>query len=107
MLMFLLACATSETPKESESVVVDCSTRPLEVPSPRGEVSGGWDDQQKRFILFGGDEGTPVQCQPQTSFSGETWAYQTDCGNFVKLEPADAPDARVRYTMATDAARGQ
>lgn len=107
LFMLFLACEEPTKVHESTPVTVDCSARPLEVPITRGEMSGGWDDVQKRFIFFGGDEGVPENCQSQTSFSGETWAFQTDCGNFVQLSPATAPAARGRYAMATDAARNQ
>lgn len=103
MLLWLLACAGGEAKQDDTTGgAVDCSARPLELPSPRGEVSGIW-DPQGRMIFFGGDEGVPEQCQSQTSFSGQTWEWRADCGNFAEIAP-EGPEARGRYAVAYDPA---
>lgn len=101
----LLACSTADENDTSAPVAADCSTRPIDVPTPRGEVAGAWDAVNGRFVLFGGDEGVPESCMSQTEFTGETWAFQPDCDNFVQLQPADAPKRRGRHATASDGER--
>lgn len=82
----------------------DCDTLAAEVPSPRGELAGVWDDAGGRLVLFGGDEGPPVQCIPAPSFVGDTWTFVPDCGAFRRLD-ADGPSRRGRHVAALDPAR--
>jgi len=92
---------------DDDTSAVDCSDRPLEVPSPRGEVGGVWDEVGGRFVFFGGDEGMPIECSSQTDFVGQTWAFETDCDTFRLLEvEGEHPSARGRHVAALDATRG-
>jgi len=86
---------------------VDCSTRNYSVPSTRGELDGVWDEVEGRLILFGGDQGTPVDCIPEPDFVGETWAFYTDCDNFEEFVLDEAPSMRSRHATALDATRRQ
>lgn len=86
---------------DSAAVEVDCSTRPLTLPSARGEVGGAWDAVNGRLVLFGGDQGVPVDCASQTEFVAETWAFHPDCDNFAPIV-AEGPSARGRGAVAGD-----
>jgi hypothetical protein len=106
-LALLAACSSSETSDDTEvPPAVDCSTRPIDLPSPRGEQGGVWDDARDRFVFFGGDEGVPEDCMSQTEFTGETWAFHADCDNFEKLE-GNPPKRRGRFAVALDEARAR
>lgn len=94
-----VACGTKEAP-------VDCSTRPIALPSGRGELTGEWDAEHGRMVLFSGNQGVPADCATTaTDFVGETWAFQTDCDSFEEIVAADAPHARGRHATALDASR--
>ena len=105
-LLCVLPACKGESAKDSDSgtpePVVDCAERPIATPSPRGEVGGAWDATHERFVVFGGDQGVPVQCSSQTDFVGETWAFQPDCDNFVQLSGGDGPKRRGRHATAGD-----
>jgi len=85
---------------------VDCSTLPLENPSARGEAGGVWDEGRQRLVFFGGDQGVPQQCIPNTDFVGDTWAFSPSCGAFQKVAADPAPPPRGRQATALDPARG-
>lgn len=101
LLLALLACATGKNADDT-AVAVDCSTRPLDLPGPRGEVGGAWDDTRKRLVIFGGDQGEPVECSSQPDFVGETWAWETDCGGFADLTTDEGPPPRGRFASVGD-----
>lgn len=86
---------------------LDCSQRPIDVPSARGELEGVWDAERERLVVFGGDQGTPVQCMSQTEFVAEVWAFHPDCDNFEALQPAAGMSPRGRYALAHDPARAR
>lgn len=86
---------------------VDCSGRPIALPSARGELRGVWDSERDRFVFFAGDHGVPIQCIPETNIVGDTWAFHTDCDNFEQIEAATAPPARARFAAGHDEARGR
>jgi len=96
---------TAETGETGETV--DCSERPLELPSARGEIEGVWDAERGRMLIFAGDQGTPVMCMSQTEFVAEVWAFHTDCNNFEQLDPGPGMPARGRYALAHDVAGGR
>lgn len=109
MLLALLLGCPAESKDDSagptdSTVSVDCSAFGLEVPSPRGEVAGVWDGA--RFVVFGGDEGVPVECSSQTDFTGETWAFVPACGAWEPIE-GEGPQGRGRHVAAWDEARGR
>ena len=108
MLIALLSLACNDkNPGTDDSIEpLDCSTRPIELPSPRGEAAGVWDASNSRVVFFGGDAGWPEDCIPQTSFSDETWAFHTDCDNFQRIE-GTMPTGRGRHAVALDETRGQ
>lgn len=93
---------TGETDTETGGEV-DCSDRPLAVPSSRAEIEGVWDAPRGRMLVFGGDQGTPVQCMSQTEFVADVWAFHTDCNNFEQLDPGPGLSPRGRYALAHDA----
>ncbi len=101
----LAGCSGGDEKDTAVPVAPACDERPIELPTPRGEVGGAWDPVNDRMVLFGGDHGVPVSCAPQTDFVGDTWAFQPDCDNFVELKPADAPKRRGRHATAADATR--
>jgi len=68
-------------------------------------VAGVWDGE--RLVVFGGDEGVPVECTSQTDFTGETWAFVAACNAWERIEAGDGPPARGRHVAAWDEARGR
>lgn len=110
LVLALLACDGGETRKPDATGdsggEVDCSDVGLQVPTPRGEVVGTWDPLNQRFVVFGGDEGTPVDCSSQTSFTGDTWAWVPACAAFTEIVPdGEGPPARGRHAVAFDPVR--
>jgi hypothetical protein len=98
--------ATDET-SGNDTESLDCSDRPIAVPSARSELEGLWDAERGRMLLFAGDQGTPVMCMSQTNFVAEVWAFHTDCNNFEQLPASEGMSARGRYAIALDQARGR
>ena len=115
--LFAMACGSTyedEGPKGSTTLddtgsgTADCSDRSYTVPSTRGEVAGIWDAERERFVFFGGDEGTPIDCIPKPEFVSEVWAFHTDCDSFELIETkGDGPSPRARHAVALDAKRNQ
>lgn len=102
-LLGLVACGTTAPVAEAP----DCSRiEVLELPPPVAEATGVWDDARRRLVFWGGDIGAPVQCQSQTAFTGETWAWYPDCDAFAQLDVA-GPEARGRQALAHDLAGGR
>jgi hypothetical protein len=99
--------SSAETGNTETGEEVDCSDRPLVVPSSRSEIEGVWDAPRGRMLVFAGDQGTPVSCMSQTDFVAEVWAFHTDCNNFERLEPGPGLTPRGRYALAHDAAGGR
>lgn len=97
--------STTETGDTETGGEVDCSDRPLEVPSARAEIEAVWDAPRGRLLTFAGDQGTPVQCMSQTEFVADVWAFHTDCNNFERLEPDAGLTPRGRYALAHDTGR--
>jgi hypothetical protein len=87
----------------SEPTVADCSTRPTDIPTSRGELEGVWSDASGRFMIFGGDAGVPEECYPQSDFVDDVWLWEEDCGNFRQVPATGAwPEPTGRYAMAYD-----
>lgn len=98
-ILVLAGCTTGA------ELAPDCSNVDYTLlPTARGEASGVWDEARDRMVFFGGDHGTPVQCQSRTEFLAETWAFHTGCDNFEDLTTGDAPPARGRHATALDGA---
>ncbi len=106
LIAVLLGCPTADKAPDDTAPtnVADCSGFGLEVPSPRGEVAGVWDPLNRRFLVFGGDDGVPVECSSQTTFVDELWAFYPDCDAW-ELVAATGPGPRGRHVAAYDAAR--
>ena len=100
-LLALFACTKSPT-KDSGLSAVDCTDADYAtVPPAAGEISGAWDPDSDRFVVYGGNMGIPENCSfSATDFTGEAYAWNSDCGDFERL--ADAPSPRGRYAAATD-----
>lgn len=103
----LIACGGGDAPDDALEAPPDCDARPLAFPTARGEVAGAWDAGRGRMVFFGGDHGTPQNCQAQTDFVGETWAFHTDCDSFEEIVTSPSPPARGRHVAAPDEARGR
>ena len=84
--LFLTGCPGAET-DTGEEIVVDCSVITTgALPVPRGEHSGVWDTQRRRYVFFGGNQGIPVECSYAPSeFIDDLWAYYPDCEGFQRL----------------------
>lgn len=111
MWTVLLFIACSNEPGDSgaagDAFAVDCDALSVDYPSARSELSGVWDAERRRMVVFGGDTGVPVMCIPEPTFVDEVWAYYPDCGSFEKIEAGDGPRKRGRHATALDAASGQ
>ena len=81
---------------DTAEAVVDCSDAEFNVPSPRAEQDGVWDAVKDRMVFFGGDEGMPEQCIPKPDYLAETWAFNTDCGDFELVDVGGGPSERTR-----------
>ena len=105
LLALLLGCPETGKPRDdtAPTSTADCTGFGLDVPSPRGEVAGIWDPLNRRFLVFGGDEGVPVECSSQTSFSDELWAFYPDCDAWEQVD-ASGPGPRGRHVAAYDPA---
>ncbi len=104
------SCPSDEPERPDHTCVAEarvCEDLDLVVPAPRGETVGVWDGERNRMVVFGGDEGPPVNCINAPEFVGETWAFRTECDAFVRIETDRAPSARGRHVGALDVARGQ
>jgi len=89
---------------DDDDTTLDCSERPTDIPTARGEIEGVWSPVSRKFMFFGGDEGIPVDCFPNTSFVADTWVWEEDCGNWRKIE-GDQPPATARYAHGYDPLR--
>ncbi|TNE92208.1 MAG: hypothetical protein EP330_02450 [Deltaproteobacteria bacterium] len=102
-LLFLVGCGTtSETDVNAECERITT----LDLPLPVAEPTGVWDADRGRLVFFGGDVGVPVQCQTQTDFTAEVWAWYPECGGFLQLT-GSGPSPRGRQATALDAAGGR
>ena len=109
-LLLASACSGGDDLPSSEPVdptstdttpALDCSTRPNDIPTARGEMEGVWSPASQRMVFFGGDQGVPVNCSSQTDFVGDTWLWEDDCQNWRQVD-GDAPNAMARYAAALD-----
>ena len=91
----------------SDTETLDCSARPIDIPTPRADLEGVWDAERERMVFFAGDQGTPIMCMSQTDYTAEVWAFHTDCDNFERIEPGAGMPARGRYALAHDLAHGR
>ena len=89
---------------DDDTTVVDCSTRPTDIPTARGEIEGTFSPLSRQFVFFGGDEGIPVNCSSQTDFVADTWLWEEDCGNWRQVE-GTMPSPRARYAHGYDPVR--
>ncbi len=108
-VLLLSACKTGEEGPPGTCLAEPrvCDDLDLAVPPPTGEAVGVWDGERRRFVLFGGDVGTPIDCIPQADFVGSTWAFLTECDAWVGVATSDAPPARGRHVAALDAGGGR
>ena len=71
-------------------------------PGRRSELSGVFDPQGERVIVFGGTDAIPENCGfPSPNFLDETWAFHTRCGIWKRID-GNAPSPRGRHMMAYD-----
>jgi hypothetical protein len=107
MLFSFLVAGCGSKSVDTGEVIVDCSVvSTTSLPVPRGEHSGIWDKQRRRFVFFGGNQGIPVDCSyAQADFLDDLWAYYPDCDGFQDLEVAGGPGPRGRHAMSVDPER--
>jgi len=89
---------------DDDTTEVDCSERPTDIPTARGEIEGTFSPLSRRFVFFGGDEGIPIDCRSQTDFVADTWLWEEDCGNWREVE-GDQPEPTARYAHGYDPVR--
>lgn len=117
----LFACGTTATNPDADTVRdsggdgstadagppdsgIDCTGRPVDGPSPRGEATGVVDVAHDRLVVIGGNTGAPVMCMPMTTLTDQTWAFHFDCATWEPLASTGGPGARSRQAAALDAA---
>lgn len=86
---------------------VDCSSRPADAPSTRGEMNGAFDEARQRIVVFGGNTAVPVGCIPAYEHTDEVWAFHLDCASWERLTPSGGPGMRARHATALDTQRGR
>jgi len=101
------ADSSSGNSGSSTGAEVDCSDRPTGRPSVRSELDGVWDGDRGAVIMFGGDQGIPVMCSPQSDFVADTWAFHSDCDSFELLDSGSGPSPRGRHAVALDSLGGR
>jgi hypothetical protein len=85
-----------------DAAAVDCTGRPTETPSPRGELSGVFDAARNRLVMVGGNTAAPVNCMPMYNLIDEMWAFHLDCNNWERLTPEGGPGIRARQSTTLD-----
>ena len=110
----LLLCACDPAPAMPDSATldagrprpdaaaVDCTGRPTETPSPRGELTGVLDAARNRIVMVGGNTAAPVNCMPMYNLIDELWAFHLDCNNWERLTPEGGPGVRARQATTLD-----
>jgi N-acetylneuraminic acid mutarotase len=73
-------------------------------PAPRNDFAAAIDAQSEKLVLFGGDVGTPVQCNPQPAFDAETWIFDLKSKVWQRV-PGAGPSARSRHSGLIDEKR--
>lgn len=116
-LLLCLAGCTSEpsTPTDAGAPVdaapdagaVDCTGRPMDGPSPRGELTGVLDGARGRIVVYGGNTAAPVMCMPMYDLVDEMWAFHLDCASWERLTPAGGPGVRARHASTIDTSRNR
>ncbi len=91
----------------SDGGAQDCSGRPAEAPSTRGEVNGGFDEAGQRIVVFGGNTAAPVGCMPAYEHTDEVRAFHLDCASWERLSVSGGPGARARHATTVDTQRGR
>jgi hypothetical protein len=81
---------------------VDCTGRPTDAPSPRGELAGVLDATRGRIVVYGGNTAAPVMCMPMYNLVDEMWAFHLDCASWERLDATGGPGVRARHGVALD-----
>ncbi len=71
-------------------------------PMPRTEAFSVFDAKRQRVVIFGGDLGVPVQCNPAPKPTGELWLYDVACKSFSQASPSGGPGPRTRGLAVHD-----
>ncbi len=87
--------------------VIDCTNRPADAPSTRGETNGVYDARRDRIVVYGGNVLAPVDCMPMTQYTNELWALQLDCGSWERIEASGGPGVRARHATTVDTMRNR
>jgi hypothetical protein len=69
-------------------------------PAPRGYTSMTYDSESKRVILYGGQTG---DYRLESSYNGETWAYDVAANRWTQMKPSSGPTCRAAIELAYDA----
>lgn len=86
---------------------VDCSDRPVDAITTRGELQGIYDEAKGRILIYGGDTAAPVDCIPMYDLVDEMWALHLDCNSWERLTPSGGPGIRARHGMTVDTMRNR
>jgi len=71
-------------------------------PNGRSEAFGVMDPVRRRLVFFGGDDGAPVNCNPNPHLVGGTWIYDTVCAVFEEVTTNGDPGPRSRGASVYD-----
>ncbi len=73
-------------------------------PVALAEILGIFDAKRRRLVLFGGDNGVPVNCTPAPHPVGlsELWVYDAVCATFKRHSSANGPNGRARGMAVYD-----
>jgi N-acetylneuraminic acid mutarotase len=111
--ILLASCASPPSGSDGGSVEAgladtgaDCTGRPVEAPSPRGEITGILDEARNRIVVFGGNVRAPERCMPRYEMVAEVWAYHLDCDSWEPIA-ATGPTPRARAASTLDTRRGR
>ena len=89
---------------DDDTPAIDCSTRPTDIPTARGEIGAAYSPVTGQLVFFGGDAGIPENCSSRTDFQSDTWVYEEDCGNWRQIDD-DTPSPAARYAHGYDPVR--
>ena len=91
--------ATDGNDGTDDSNVKECPPPTGQRPAAIAEHAFVWDPIRNRYIAYGGNPEFPVNCTGVNSYIGETWAYDSECSQWSRIE-SDGPSPRGRAKAA-------
>ncbi len=96
-VLLFTACNTqpSQLPQAASATLLPAER----IPSPRAYTSIAYDIESDRVILFGGQTG---DYKIESSYNGETWAYDAAANNWTRMKPSPGPSPRSAPELVYD-----